>query len=196
MKGWGLVITTAVLLLVVYAIAWGAFGVTDDTTVFLVRCTARSSCLLFLLAFIASPLRRLWQSSVSLWLVQNRRFLGLSMAVSHTYHAVSFFTLDVIVRGHALDAPPYAAFGYVFLLAMTVTSFPRTTKLIGPRNWRILHTAGMYYFWMVFAGGFAARLGTEWVYIVAMGLMVTAMIIRIAGRKAPVQLIVNYDTKK
>jgi hypothetical protein len=79
------------------------------------------------------------------------------MAVSHTYHAVSFVTLDVYIRGFAQpDASPFATGAYILLFAMT--SFPLTSKAIGSRAWRALHTGGMYYSWVIFAAGFVTGL--------------------------------------
>jgi methionine sulfoxide reductase heme-binding subunit len=200
MKGWKIVISMAVFLGVAFAIAWGGFGITDASTLFLVKLTARTSCLAFLLAFIASPLRRLWQSPLSLWLLQNRRFLGLTMAVSHTYHAVSFITLDVYVRGLAQpDASPFATVAYVLLFAMTLTSFPLTSKAIGSRAWRTLHTTGIYYSWVIFAAGFVLGLEKAWgnfigmiIYIFMLGLMAMALLTRWLGRrKSRVQSTTN-----
>jgi methionine sulfoxide reductase heme-binding subunit len=200
MKGWKIVISMAVFLGLAFAIAWGGFGITDASTLFLVKLTARTSCLAFLLAFIASPLRRLWQSPLSLWLLQNRRFLGLTMAVSHTYHAVSFIALDVHVRGLAQpDASPFSTVAYVLLFAMTLTSFPLTSKAIGSRAWRTLHTAGMYYSWVIFAAGFLLGLEKAWgnfigtiIYIFMLGLMAIALLTRWLGRrKSRVQATTN-----
>ncbi len=200
MKGWKIVISMAVFLGVAFATAWGGFGITDASTLFLVKLTARTSCLAFLLAFIASPLRRLWQSPLSLWLLQNRRFLGLTMAVSHTYHAVSFITLDVYVRGLAQpDASPFATVAYVLLFAMTLTSFPLTSKAIGSRAWRTLHTTGMYYSWVIFAAGFEAGLEKVWgnlsgmiIYMFMLSLMAMALLTRWLGRrKSRVQATTN-----
>ncbi|MGL4880057.1 MAG: hypothetical protein ACRC8K_03220, partial [Waterburya sp.] len=68
-----------------------------------IRLTARTSCILFLLAFCASALRRFKTTAFTNWLVRNRRYLGLSMAVSHGFHAVAiagvaFFTSENMVR--------------------------------------------------------------------------------------------------
>jgi methionine sulfoxide reductase heme-binding subunit len=200
MKGWKIVIAMTIFLGLAFAIAWGGFGITDASTLFLVKLTARTSALAFLLAFIASPLRRLWQSPLSLWLLHNRRFLGLTMAVSHTYHAVSFVTLDVYVRHLAQpDASPFATVAYVLLFAMTLTSFPLTSKAIGSRAWRTLHTAGMYYSWVIFAAGFVTGLEKAWgnpngmiVYIFMLGLMAMALFTRWLGRrKSRVQTTTN-----
>ncbi|AFY96556.1 Ferric reductase like transmembrane component [Chamaesiphon minutus] len=190
MKGWPIVMTVTIALGVAVVAILSSMGLTETSTLILVRLTARSSCLLFLLAFIAAPLRRLWQSPLSLWMVQNRRFLGLSMAVSHTYHAIAFSTLQLAIRQQAFSANPLAILGYAFLLAMTITSFSATAKVIGRRAWRVLHTAGMYYFWLIFAVEFGRRARLEWGYLFLTLLVSIAMLVRIFGtRRTQVQPI-------
>ncbi|WP_219892273.1 hypothetical protein [Chamaesiphon polymorphus] len=190
MKGWQLVMTVTIAIGVAVVAILSSMGLTETSTLILVRLTARSSCLLFLLAFIAAPLRRLWQSPLSLWLVQNRRFLGLSMAVSHTYHAIAFSTLQIVIRQQAFTANPLAILGYAFLLAMTITSFSTPAKAIGRRAWRVLHTAGMYYFWLIFAVEFGRRAQLEWGYLFLTLLVAIAMLVRIFGtRRTQVQAV-------
>jgi methionine sulfoxide reductase heme-binding subunit len=190
MKGWQLIITVTIAIGVAVIAILSSMGFTETSTLILVRLTARSSCLLFLLAFMAAPLRQLWQSPLSLWMVQNRRFLGLSMAVSHTYHAIAFSTLQIVIRHQAFTANPLAILGYAFLLAMTITSFSAPAKAIGRRAWRVLHTAGMYYFWLIFAVEFGRRARLEWGYLFLTLLVAIAMLVRIFGsRKTQVQPI-------
>lgn len=54
-----------------------------------IRFTARSSLLLFCLAFSAAALARLWPNAWTRWQRRNRRYLGLSFAASHAIHALS-----------------------------------------------------------------------------------------------------------
>jgi methionine sulfoxide reductase heme-binding subunit len=180
---WMVVIAMAVLLAAVFAINWGTQGITEDSTRFAIRFTARSSCIAFLLAFVSAPLDRRWHSPTSQWLLQNRRFLGLAMAVSHTYHAIAFTTLQVAILNQPLHGDPLAILGYIFLIAMTITSFPTPTKKIGRKAWRILHTAGMYYFWLAFALEFGMRSLREWGYSVLTFLVIAALIIRLLDRR-------------
>ena len=53
-----------------------------------IRLTARTTALLLLVVFPASALLRRWPGSATRWIVRNRRYLGLSLAVSHGYHAL------------------------------------------------------------------------------------------------------------
>ncbi|EHC18542.1 hypothetical protein [Fischerella thermalis] len=71
------------------AVIWLVHGIDEQGMRMTIGGTARTSCILFLCAFVASALRRIWSNSISAWLLQNRRYLGLSFAVSHTYHAIA-----------------------------------------------------------------------------------------------------------
>ena len=122
-KGWTIVMTMAVVLTIAFALVWGTQGMTKTSTLFLVRVTARTSFTAFLFAFIASSVQRIWKSPLSLWLLQNRKFFGLSMAVSHTYHAVVFTMLAVVFGEQSfLDAIALAALGYITLRISSVTT--------------------------------------------------------------------------
>jgi methionine sulfoxide reductase heme-binding subunit len=47
--------------------------------------------------------------------------------------------------------------GYVFILAMAATSFDTTSTCLGRRAWKILHTTGIWYLWLVFLLSYASR---------------------------------------
>ncbi|MBE9028222.1 hypothetical protein IQ266_00445 [filamentous cyanobacterium LEGE 11480] len=178
-KGWKIVIAT---MIVVGAIVLGigyVEGLTEASIRLAVRATARISCLLFLAAFVAAPLHRLWATDVSRWLVQNRRFLGLSMAVSHAYHGVTIVGLHLVTQGLHPQINPLAVLGYGFLLAMTITSFASPAQAIGRRAWRVLHIAGMHYFWLTFALEFALRAFENGIYFGLTLLVFGVMLIRL-----------------
>jgi sulfoxide reductase heme-binding subunit YedZ len=73
---------------------------------------------------------------------------------------------------------------YVFIAAMTATSFDRTAQMIGPRAWKILHTVGSYYIWLIFANSYIGRALAMPEYIPAAAILVLALGLRIAARLA------------
>ncbi len=105
------------------------------------------------LAFAASALHRLFASAWSQWLLRNRKFLGLSFATGMAWQVAFILTLlgwhreyyltEVYVMRDAIEG----LVGYVFLLAMTLTSFKTWRRRMTPRYWRLLHTLGIYYLW-------------------------------------------------
>jgi methionine sulfoxide reductase heme-binding subunit len=146
LKGWQILWATAIVSAVMLGLIGAIDGLTEASVRVAIRGTARVSCLLFLTAFVAAPLHRLWRTDLSHWLVENRRFLGLSMAVSHVFHGMTLWALHVVTQGQHPQINPLAILGYVFLGLMAVTSFRWTAGAIGRRAWRVLHTAGMHYF--------------------------------------------------
>jgi ABC-type multidrug transport system permease subunit len=72
--------------------------------------------------------------------------------------------------------------GYLFIIAMTATSFPKTANFIGDRLWKILHTVGMYYLWLAFTYSFSHRLANGSpvaIYLPFTALLIVAMVLRL-----------------
>jgi len=128
-----------------------------------VRFTARTSLLLFCLAFSAAALARLRPNGWTRWQRRNRRALGLAFAASHGIHAVAIVAFAMMDRAGFVAATSLASYvfggiGYGVIAAMTVTSFDRTAAALGPRNWRALHLFGGYYLLLQFAVSFGMRI--------------------------------------
>lgn len=190
-NGWKILGATAIVSTVMLGGIGLLHGWSEESVRLGIRATARVSCLLFLMAFVAAPLHRLWATHGSRWLVQNRRFLGLSMAVSHGFHAVTLVALHQITNGQHPQINPLAVLGYVFLIAMAVTSFQLTAKAIGRRAWRVLHTAGMHYFWLAFMMEFAFRAMTNWIYFTFTILVLLTMVIRLWPKRKTIAMVEN-----
>jgi methionine sulfoxide reductase heme-binding subunit len=165
-----------------------------------VRLTARTSVTLFLAAFTAAALFRLWPNAWTRWQRSNRRFLGVAFAVSHGVHLAAILWLrhlQPVEFAQSVNAITWIGGGlaYVFIAAMTATSFDRTTQMIGPRAWKILHTVGSYYIWLIFANSYIGRALAMPEYIPAAAIVVLALGLRIAARvarpRAPQPAIAN-----
>ncbi len=151
--GWAAVIVggmvTAILL---------KYGTNEEGFHEAVYWTARTSGLLFLLPLLASPAHRLWRSRTTGWVLRNRRYLGVSFALSHTIHLAAVF---LFLRSTGESQPVafliVTGVAYAFLAAMVATSFDRTARWLGPTRWRRLHVSGLYYLWLVFAYTFGTH---------------------------------------
>ena len=150
LQGWHIVGFSALTVGTIVGVIWLFHGIDEQGMRMAIRATARTSTILFLSAFVASSLPKLWSTPLSAWLLKNRRFLGISMAASHTYHAIALFGLWIVTAGAAPQLGFLGTFGYVLLVAMTVTSFKRPAAWLGKRGWKILHTTGMHFFWLGF----------------------------------------------
>jgi DMSO/TMAO reductase YedYZ heme-binding membrane subunit len=71
---------------------------------------------------------------------------------------------------------------YVFLFAMTATSFDRAQTWLGHRAWKILHTTGMHYIWLIFFNSYLPRaLKTSPAYAPFVVLLLTGVGLRVAA---------------
>ena len=161
-EGWRLfaVLTLTLIALCLWIASMRQFEVEGVRMV--VRFTARTSLLLFCLAFSAAALARLWPNAWTRWQRRNRRYLGVTFAASHGLHAIAiacFAAMDPAGFMAATSAASYifGGIGYAFLIAVTATSFDRTAEAIGARAWRALHLSGGYYLWFQFMVSFGKR---------------------------------------
>lgn len=153
-----------------------------------VRATARSSFALFLIAFTASSLARLWPSDTTRWLLPNRRWFGLGFAWSHLLHLIAILWLFGNYAGQ-VPAPPMATIvgggiAYVFIAAMAATSFDGAVRWMGARNWQRLHKVGAWYIWIVFMTSYGKRAIVMPEYIPPVLLLIAAAALRFAWKRS------------
>jgi DMSO/TMAO reductase YedYZ heme-binding membrane subunit len=162
-EGWRLfaVLTLTLVALSLWIAGMRQFDVSGVRMV--IRFTARTSLLLFCLAFGAAALARLWPNAWTRWQRRNRRALGVTFAASHGIHAIAIACFAEMAPADYMAATSAASYvfggiGYAFIIAMTATSFDRSAELVGPRAWRILHLSGGYYLWFQFMVSFGKRI--------------------------------------
>jgi hypothetical protein len=189
LQGWQIVGFSALTVGSIVSVIWLFHGIDEQGMRMAIRATGRTSTILFLSAFVASSLHKLWSTPLSAGLLKNRRYLGVSMAVSHSYHAIALFGLWFVTSGAAPHLDPLGTFGYVLLIAMTVTSFERPASWLGKRGWKILHTTGMHFFWLGFLFEYSFKLPKSMlIYSPFVILLVLAMVLRLAALRKPRKL--------
>jgi DMSO/TMAO reductase YedYZ heme-binding membrane subunit len=186
LEGWGL-LRTLILAISLWSLAtWLLWGGEADAARAVIRATARISLLLFLAAFLASSLQRLVPGEATSWLRRNRRQLGLGFAWSHFVHLLFIFLY------WRLDAPAFlegrtpgsfvpGTIGYLLIAALAVTSFDRTARAIGPRAWKLLHKAGVWYIFLLFAISLGKRAEANSLYLGFLVIMAVALLVRLAA---------------
>jgi DMSO/TMAO reductase YedYZ heme-binding membrane subunit len=184
MSGWRLTFVLAAALAAMSGVLFAGHGGDVEGLRLVIRATARTSLVLFLLAFTAGATVELAPGGFTRWQRRNRRYLGVSFAVSHFIHLVA-----LIVFAQAdqelfwkLTSPVNVVLGgaaYLLLAAMTVTSFDRTAAWLSARQWRLLHLIGGWYIWVSFAVGVGKRLPQGPIYWVMTALVLFAAIVRL-----------------
>ena len=154
-----------------------------------IRATARTSVMLFALAFTASALRRLWPSDFTAWQLANRRQLGVSFAMSHYIHLALIFALyhwsfAELRAGTPMITLVVGGLGYVFITLLTITSFDRTAGWIGPRAWRRLHLVGGWLVWFIFFQSFNLQAPKRPILIPFALLIDAVLVVRILAARA------------
>lgn len=161
--GWRLFGLLSFTLLALSIWIAGMRGFEVDGVRMVIRFTARTSLVLFCLAFSAAALARLWPNGWTRWLRRNRRYLGVSFAASHAIHLAAiaaFAAMDPASYTAATSTASYVfgGIGYAFIIAMAATSFDRTAAALGARAWRRLHLVGGYYLLFQFMVSFGKRI--------------------------------------
>ena len=167
----------------------------------MIRSTARTSLILFAMAFAASALVELAPNGFTLWQRRNRRYLGVSFAVSHAIHLAAlialartdaelFWTLtnpaNIVLAGTA----------YLLLAAMTATSFDRTAAWLGARKWRLLHLVGGWYIWISFAVAIGKRVTVNSFYWPMAVLVLAIAVVRLIAMFRRGRRRATFDAQK
>ena len=162
-EGWRLFTLLALTLLALSIWIAGMRGLEVEGVQMVIRFTARTSLVLFCLAFAAAAMALLWPNAGTRWLRRNRRYLGVSFAASHGIHAVAILAFammdpEAYAAATSLASYIFGGIGYAFIIALTATSFDRTAAAIGARAWRRLHLIGGYYLLFQFMVSFGKRI--------------------------------------
>jgi len=119
-------------------------------TEFIVWYTVICALPCLLIAFTASSLAIMWPSRATRWILANRRYIGLAFAFGMSWHFlfVAYFLVTFGYHMRAIDLT-LDIIGLCFLIAMTLTSFPRFARRLSVANWRRLHRTGIYTLWFL-----------------------------------------------
>ena len=184
MNGWRLVGVLSLLLTAMSLYLFVTHGWDVESVRLVIRATARTSLVLFVLAFTASALVELVPSEATRWQRRNRRYLGVSFAVSHFIHLAAILALASVDKAlfwtlTNINTIVLAGAAYLFIAAMTATSFDRSAAWLGPRKWRLLHLVGGWYIWISFAIAVGKRVPLDRFYWPMAALVLAAAIVRL-----------------
>lgn len=158
----------------------------DDSLRLALRLTARLSYMMYLLVFVARPLRQLVAGTATGWLLRERRSIGIAFAAMHSVHLGLIAYRFSVVPGleYAVIDAVFGGTAYLLLYLMLITSFDAPARALGAKNWRLLHKIGLYYIGFIFvatllpeAGEPVYRLERTW-FVVLTGL---ALFIRLTA---------------
>ncbi|MFT5373173.1 MAG: sulfoxide reductase heme-binding subunit YedZ, partial [Lysobacterales bacterium] len=97
------------------------------------------------LAFAASSLFYVFRDPFSKWLLKNRRIIGLCFASGMAWQLFFIVILTTVhydyymANENGIHSLVERVPGYLFLFAMTITSFKFARRKLSSKHWRLLH---------------------------------------------------------
>ena len=154
--GWRLTALVTLAIVTGLALHFGVSGWTSTSVAAGIDATGRSSLVLFSMAFVASSVQRLWPSSLSQWMLQNRRWIGLSFASSHGIHLALILAMSLDFPDPFLSQQPAGKWlvggvAYLLIALVALTSTNAAQRWMGMKHWKRLHVIGSYWIWAEFA---------------------------------------------
>ena len=105
------------------------------------------------LVIAISSLQILFPNAFTRWLMRNRKYIGLIFAVAMAWQGLFIFIMSYFYHDYYFSEVYYfrdeieGSIGYIFLMAMVLTSFKFGSKMVSPSQWRIIHKTGVYFLW-------------------------------------------------
>lgn len=132
---------------------WGADLSSGEGVSAMIKLSVRCAVPWLYLAFAASSTLALFPGELGRWLLRNRKVLGLCFAAGMAWQLLfivwlvtvhrEYYVAEVYVLRDVIEG----VLGYLFLIAMTVTSFKPGRRLLRPASWKLLHKSGIYFLW-------------------------------------------------
>jgi hypothetical protein len=119
----------------------------------MIQLSVRCAVPLLYLAFAASSIQVLFPGPLSRWLLRNRKIIGLCFAAAMAWQLlfilwlVSLYSDYYMKEVYVLRDVIEGVLGYLFLIAMVLTSFRFGRKHLDLRQWKLLHKSGIYFLW-------------------------------------------------
>ncbi len=120
----------------------------------MIQLAVRCAIPLLYVAFAAGAIRILFPGAFGLWLLRNRKYIGLSFAAAMAWQLLfivwltsvhnDYYLREVYVLRDVFEG----VIGYALLIAMTITSFKFGRKHLSPKQWKRLHKTGIYSLWI------------------------------------------------
>ena len=118
----------------------------------------------------------------------NRKYFGISFAINHLIHLGFLVVLQQVFHPvfelAATTSLLAGGMAYFFVVTMLLTSFESFAKYLSRKNWKLLHTIGGYWIWVIFLSTYAKKVQNVGVMFLPFVLILIAvLIIRLLPKK-------------
>ena len=142
----------SVVLFNILLVGWLFFVENSDEQLRLwVIYTALISFFYFVLSFSAGSLYSISPNSVTTFIRQDRRYIGLSFALGHTFHLAAIVPFYIVMQERpSIVQVVGGGLGYLTIYVMAVTSNDWAVKKLGFKRWKQIHWFGANYIAIIF----------------------------------------------
>ena len=151
---WNLFWLIAVPMSIVIVIATlGADLSTGPGVSTMIQFSVRFAVPFVFLVIAISSLQVLFPGPFPMWLLRNRKYIGMCLAIAMAWQALFIFMMSNFFREYyygnvyLLRDELEGTIGYIFLSAMVVTSFHFGLKHVNAKQWKLIHRSAIYFLW-------------------------------------------------
>jgi sulfoxide reductase heme-binding subunit YedZ len=142
----------SVVVLNIFLMGWLFFIESSDEKLRLWAIyTALISFFYFVLSFSAGYLYSFFPNRVTTFFRHDRRYIGLSFALGHTFHLVAIVSFYIVMQERpSIIQVVGGGLGYLLIYLMAVTSNDWAVQKLGFTRWKKIHRFGANYIAITF----------------------------------------------
>jgi DMSO/TMAO reductase YedYZ heme-binding membrane subunit len=151
-NGWRLFWLIAIPMSCVMVVAMTSVDLTTGPGVSsMIGFSVRIAVPFIFLVVATSSLQFLFPGPFPMWLLRNRKYIGMCFAVAMAWQGFFIFIMSNFFRGYyyediyLLRDELEGTIGYIFLAAMVLTSFQFVRKHLTATQWKLIHKSGLYF---------------------------------------------------
>ena len=151
-NGWRLFWLVAIPMSLVMILAMTSVDLTTGPGVSsMIGFSVRFAVPIIFLVVAASSLQVLFPGAFPMWLLRNRKYIGMCFAVAMAWQGFFIFIMSNFFREYYYDDiyllrdELEGSIGYIFLTAMVLTSFQVVRKHLNLTQWKLIHKSGLYF---------------------------------------------------
>ena len=153
-NGWRLFWLISVAMSIVMVVAMTGVDLSTGSGVSeMIGFSVRWAVPFIYIVMAASSVRYLFPNPFTMWWLRNRKIFGLCFAVAMAWQGLFIFMMSVWFRDYyyedvyLLRDELEGSTGYIFLVALVLTSFDFGRKRLSTQQWRVLHKTAVYFLW-------------------------------------------------
>ena len=139
--------------IVIFIATMGADMSTGEGVSTMIGFSVRWAVPFIFLVVAISSVQTLFPGPFSMWLLRNRKYIGMCFAVVMAWQGLFIFIMSYFFREYYFADVYFfrdeleGSIGYIFLPAMVVTSFEFGRKHLSSKQWKLIHKSGIYFLW-------------------------------------------------